>query len=105
MERLRDADIAYGRLNDIAGLARHPQLRRERVATRAGGLVSYGPDLPALFRRAAYFVDKILKGADPATLPVERPTKFELVVNLRTANALGIAIPRSILLRADEVIE
>ena len=75
------------------------------VETEAGGLMSYGTSVLALFRRAATYVDKILKGADPAELPVQRPTEFDLTVNLATAKALGITFPSSILLRADRVIE
>jgi putative tryptophan/tyrosine transport system substrate-binding protein len=67
--------------------------------------MSYGPNLPATFRRAAYFVDRILKGAKPADLPVEQPTKFELVINLRTAKQIGVTIPNSVLAKTDRVIK
>jgi putative ABC transport system substrate-binding protein len=92
----------------LVGLAlkhRLPAVYAVRPFVEAGGLMSYGPDRADQNRRAATFVDKILKGARPADLPVERPTKFELVINLNTAKATGITIPPSLLLRADQVLE
>ena len=76
-----------------------------RDFVEAGGLISYGPNYPDLFRRTAEYVDKILRGAKPADLPVQQPTKFELVINLKTAKALGLQVPSTLLSRADDVIE
>ena len=90
---------------DFATKRRLPALYPYREFVQAGGLVSYAPSYPAMFRRAATYVDKILKGAKPADLPVEQPTEFELVINLKTAKALGLTIPASLLQRADQVIE
>ena len=93
------------RIADFAAQNRLPSIFHLREFAEAGGLVSYGVDRSDLFRRAATYVDKILKGANPADLPIEQPTKFELVVNLKTAKALGLGMPPSLLARADEVIE
>ena len=90
---------------EFATKTRPPTMFGVREDVVAGGLMSYAHNLPDAFRRAAYFVDKILKGAKPAELPVEQPTKFEFVINLKTAKALGVKIPPSLLLRADQFIE
>ena len=96
---------ASRRLADLAIKTRLPTMFSLREFVRAGGLMSYGPDRAQLFRRAATYVDQILKGAKPADLPVQQPTKFELVINLKTARALGLTIPQALLQRADQVIE
>jgi putative ABC transport system substrate-binding protein len=93
------------RINTLALGARLSSVCGFREFVEAGGLLSYGANYPALFRRAAEFVDKILRGAKPADIPVEQPTRFDLIINLTTAKALGLTIPESFLLRADEVIE
>jgi len=82
-----------------------PSMCEQSRWTNAGCLMSYGPDEPYLYRRAATYVDKILKGAKPADLPVQRPAKFNLVVNLKTAKQFGVTIPREVLIRADKVIK
>jgi putative ABC transport system substrate-binding protein len=93
------------RIVELARAYKLPAIHAVRPFVDAGGLMSYGPDRAEQNRRAATFVDRILKGARPAELPVEQPTMFELVINLKTARALGLAIPRSLLLRADHLVE
>jgi putative tryptophan/tyrosine transport system substrate-binding protein len=93
------------RISDLALSNRLPSIFQNREYVEAGGLLSYAPSTIANYRRAATYVDKILKGAKPADLPIEQPTKFELVINLKTAKALGMTIPQSLLERADQVIE
>ena len=95
----------YQRISDLALTHRLPSVGGSKEYVEAGGLINYGADFPELFRRAATYVDRILKGAKPADLPIELPTRFELVINLKTAKALGLAIPPSLLQRADQVIE
>jgi putative ABC transport system substrate-binding protein len=100
--------LFHGAQKQVVGLAaRHrlPAIYEHRDFVEAGGLMSYGPDIGTMFRRLADYIDRIVKGASPATMPVERPIKFELVVNLKTATSLGITVPESLLARADEVIE
>jgi putative ABC transport system substrate-binding protein len=92
------------RIVGLAAQQRLPVMYFVREFVALGGLISYGPSLPDLFRRSTTYVDKILKGAKPGDLPIEQPTKFELVINLKAAKALGITVPQSLLLRADEVI-
>ena len=104
---LRDPLLQINRTQILTLVAssRLPAVYGMREFVDSGGLVSYGPDLAEMYRRAAYLVDKILKGEKPADLPVQTPTKYELVINLKTAKALGLSVPQSLLSRADEVIE
>jgi putative tryptophan/tyrosine transport system substrate-binding protein len=96
-ERQRIADLALAR--------RLPTIVYLKEPLEAGALISYGPSAPLLYRRAGYFIDKILNGANPADLPVEQPTKFELLINLKTAKALGLKVPSGLVARADDVID
>jgi putative ABC transport system substrate-binding protein len=98
-------DSARRRLVELAARSRLPAVYSYRSYVDAGGLMSYGPELADLFRRAATYVDKILKGAKPGDLPVEQPTKFDFAINLKAAKALGLTIPQSLVGRADEVIQ
>ena len=96
---------ARQQISDLCLQFHLPAIDGDREFARAGGLMSYGVDRQRLFRRAAEFVDKLLKGAKPSAIPVEQPTKFELIVNMKTAKLIGLQIPNSVLALADEVIE
>jgi putative ABC transport system substrate-binding protein len=98
-------DSLRGRVTELAATHRLPAMYDWRMYVEAGGLMAYGPSLSDTQRRAATYVDKLLKGATPADLPVEQPTKFELVINLKTAQALGITISPTLLFQADQVIK
>jgi putative tryptophan/tyrosine transport system substrate-binding protein len=105
---IQDDTLIASYMNEIVPLATRfalPLFSLYSEYVKGGGLMCYGPSLPAIYRRGAFYVDSILKGAKPSDLPVEQPTKFELVINLKTAKALGLTIPPSLLARADEVIE
>ena len=97
--------VIYRRLVDLAASHRLPTMYVFKEAVQAGGLICYGADIPDLNRRAASYVVRILKGEKPADLPVQQPTRFDLVINLKTAKALGLTVPQSLLARADEVID
>ena len=97
--------LQSGRIAELAVKSRLPAIYSLRPQVEAGGLMSYGADIIETWRRAAVFVDKILKGANPADLSVDQPLKFELVINLKAAKSIGLTIPESVLLRADEVIQ
>jgi putative ABC transport system substrate-binding protein len=98
-------EVKVKRIAEVAAKSRLPTVHQDRRGAAAGGLISFGANIPDLSRRAADYVDRIIRGAKPGNLPIEQPTKFELVVNLKTAKALGITIPHAVLVRADEVIQ
>jgi putative ABC transport system substrate-binding protein len=105
VDELINSPLSANRIATYAAMNRLPTVYGARLHVEAGGLLSYGPSLVAMFKRAATYVDKILKGSEPATLPVEQPSQFELIINLKTAKVLGLTIPRSLLTRADHVME
>jgi putative ABC transport system substrate-binding protein len=98
-------DAHQQRLVELAAKSRLPAMYSGRWFVDAGGLMTYWPNAPAIWRRAGFYVDRIFHGANPGDLPVEQPTKFDLVINLKSAKALGLTIPQSLLIRADEVIQ
>jgi putative ABC transport system substrate-binding protein len=97
--------LCWNRIAELAAKSPLPVIHGTREYVEAGGLMAHGTNFPHMFRRAATYVDKILKGAKPASLPIEQPTKFELVINLKTAKALGLTVAQSVPIRADEVIQ